>query len=324
MPRSNIILVAIFLFWLTACGTSNATSVLPTFTAEPPPQSSPGPTITPSNTPTLVPPTVTPTLIPSRETSIQYPAETISAFVGQVETAKGDIFEIPIYIGMTREVVENQENPISGLVLAPEVVDAMAGYWLYVNYYRFSKDTVFKGTYEEYLELLGRGEGGVKMLSWDQGKDGDLAVKTVDPLRGFTITWTEEEKMIVTSPGWEFSFDVDEGGRFHGSTNYYLLYNDHLTSMVKKNGPTMEVFGQEYDTDALFEGTFVTESLDKILTIYGDLDLECLVGGNVTLNCGVISVSDDFRQLSDVLDVLMMNSAILGNVDELIKIIRPE
>lgn len=323
MHTKTIILFALLFLFLTACGMIDSAEMPPTSTIHATPKPSLTPTVTSSVTPTLVTPTISPTPIPARESSIRYPAETISAFVGQVQAADGDVLEIPIYIGMTRGVVENQDNPIIGLEMKPEVVDALAEYWLYVNYYRYLSQSGFEGSYENYLGLLVQGKAGVDMLSWDLDKAIGIAVRTVNPLMGFSITWTDEENMTVASPAWGFSFEVDQGGRFHGSTNYYLLYGEHLESMVAENGPTMEIFEQEYDTVALFEGSFVIETLEKLFTLYGDTDFECMLGGNVTRDCGVQFTSEDFEQLSDLLDANMMAAAIVGAIDELILIVRP-
>jgi len=115
--------------------------------------------------------------------SERYPVTWHEGYVAKV----GEM-EIPIDIGLHYKVRQRTEEPISEIHIAPDMVDAVGDYFMHMCFWRYTQlmdnpDV----TYEQYLELVAKGEGKVEILTYDEDKpDQEYAEKNlIDPRKGF-------------------------------------------------------------------------------------------------------------------------------------------
>jgi len=109
--------------------------------------------------------------------------------------AKVGEMEIPIDIGLHYKIRQRTKEPISEIHIAPDMVDPVGDYFMHMCFWRYTQLMDHPDvTYEQYLELVAKGEGKVEILTYDEDKpDQEYAEKNlIDPRKGFSFVMAGE------------------------------------------------------------------------------------------------------------------------------------
>ncbi len=214
------------------------------------------------------------------EYSANFPAVWHERFEGNVE---GFGFSIPITIDLTNEVVKHPTHRIREVGMTQKGADAAAweiahAFWGRHRDLMGNKDVTFAG----YMELVKEGKGQVEV--YVLGENGKTwRTMLVDPRQGVSLVLTNKEHMPVKdATDWGFFMGVDESGRLLFATNQHKLFPD-----PKYYDPGW----RELDR------TFVSRSISDLAAALGRTPNECMVGGSVYEQCGILYLPDDFRDV---------------------------
>jgi hypothetical protein len=161
-----------------------------------------------------------------REPKSEITTEDYPVMYCETKTGKSDGFEIPITLCLGKNANEGvgfnySEAHMTQLGADDEALLYLRNAWVRYREIMNHPDI----TYQEYLDLLRKGEGNIRMLDSDSEE-----LTLVDPRRGFSavITGDEVSDMPVrfyNSLG--FYFTSDEKGRLLFSTDSASFYNEY-------------------------------------------------------------------------------------------------
>ena len=188
-------------------------------------------------------PTKTDTLEPTamvEATSVKfsekYAVTWSESYIGKV----GDI-EMPIDIGLTSLIQFRPEEPITEILLAPDIPDLMADDYLHACFLHYSQIMGYKDvTYDQYKELLIKGEGKIEFVTHDTSKSGGKAqVVTIDPLNGFSLAFAEG-KLPISIKRSSFYFSSNEQQRLLITSELSTSYIEMMKSYPPENFALIE------------------------------------------------------------------------------------
>jgi len=161
----------------------------------------------------------------SRNYSEEYPAVFYETKIG-----KADGFEIPITIGLSSNVREGIGFTYSEVHMTQLGADGVALMFLQSAWGRYRDIMNHPGvTYEEYLELLKKGEGNIEILDSITKKP-----VLIDPRQGYSTVITGDRKYGMPIRYYEtgFHFTSDESGRLllavNSADEYHMGKSDNI------------------------------------------------------------------------------------------------
>ncbi len=166
---------------LTLVSPTEVATEMPTITLTPEPTATA--TETPEPTPTVEPTSVT--------FSEKYPVKWSEGY-----TANVGGMEIPIDIGLTHWVMNRPDEPITEIYIAEDMVDKVGDYFMHMCFWRYTQLMDHSDvTYEQYLDLVAKGEGKLEIATYDESKpDQEVPeVTLIDPRNGFSFAWTDRD-----------------------------------------------------------------------------------------------------------------------------------
>ena len=223
--------------------------------------------------------------------------------------------EIPIGLGLEHWVTKRSEQQIKEVHIAPDIVDILGDIFMHACFLRYTNLMGNNVTYEEYVELVKQGKGQVEIAAFDEitGNNEELPkLMQVDPREGFALTLSEQKQPVVYNKDlWSFYVGVDGRGRF--------LVTDDLftTKYLNTYDPMTEKYSGE-----LVDSIILRDQFNKPLIIMADIDNRCMLGGNMTTACGLVSVSEEFNYYSEPLSNEIKNFYEGSRSDPLFSIVR--
>ena len=129
-------------------------------------------------------------------------------------TAKVGEMEIPIDIGLTYSIMHRTSEPITEIHIAKDVVDMVGDYFMHTCFWRYTQLMDHpEVTYEQYLELVAKGEGKVEFAAFDNDRDDQERAENtlVDPSKGFSLTFADEDLRINMNTNYSVDFVNSHG-----------------------------------------------------------------------------------------------------------------
>jgi len=232
-------------------------------------------------------PTVTSTEIPTatvEATSARFSKEYPTLW-RESYTAKVGEMEIPIDIGLTYSIMHRPSEPITEIHIAKDVVDMVGDYFMHTCFWRYTQLMDHPDvTYEQYLELVAKGEGKVEFAAFDNDRnDQERAENTlVDPSKGFSLTFADEDFRINMNS----LYSVD----FINSQEKIIMISQIKSKSILdcKNGVDESVFDTCLSVDVL-------RSMEKIFYVFGGAENRCLILSTTDKSRQYVEFCGDFN-----------------------------
>jgi hypothetical protein len=130
-------------------------------------------------------------------------------------TAEVGGMEIPIDIGLSYSIIYRLSEPITEIHIAEDMVDKVGDYFMHMCFWRYTQLMDHPDvTYEQYLELVAKGEGKIEVATYDESKpDQEVPeVTLIDPRKGFSMAFADESLTILVNnyPNLHFGSSADK------------------------------------------------------------------------------------------------------------------
>lgn len=220
------------------------------------------------------------------EFSAEYQPAVAESYVGVVSA-----IEVPINIGMSHLVVNRDENPIKGIDLAEDTLYVWADLYLRSCHNRFVTVMGNEGvSYEDYLELVKKGEGGVEMVVFDEdGGRSDLVYKKlIDPRDGFSLTFSDQGLLpIKINDGFYAYYGVNKDGQLVMAVDLSSKYISEYDSSV----------ASIYDDQEMLDTSMFFSRIQSMMIGVAILEHRCLQSKDVQETCGLVKVPSNWMEI---------------------------
>ena len=202
-------------------------------------------------------------------------------------TANVGPLNLPIFVGVTENLATKDQYEVEEFhFMGQEIIDAVGEWYVHACHARY-RDIMGNSnvTYEQYLELLMKDEGKIKMLTFDKAPEGLMrGDATIDPKQGFSLVGTDDETMPIMIN--------KELGIFYGELNGRLLMATNLFRRLKEYDVDYGKGGRYADWSYAKEETFISNCLADGIDVVGSVDSDCLITG---IACQDIRISKDVK-----------------------------
>lgn len=245
--------------------TAGVIVALPEATATIPVVETPSATLEPTVEPTVAP-TVEPTAT-VEATSVTF-SEKYPVKWNESYTANVGGMEIPIDIGLTHWIMNRPDEPISEIHIAADMVDNVGEYFMQMCFWRYTQLMDHPEiTYEQYLELVAKGEGKIEVATYDEDKPDQKIpeVTLIDPRKGFSFAWVDGDLPLKI---FQFSFRL-------GSSKEKILFSQYIPSS-RLNSPKKWNRSEEDYSILLLSDSITSHTL----SILGNCDNQKIIHEN--------------------------------------------